>query len=49
MPYDNQRAVARIPGGALTAQVFSSHGCYDSLNISGATIETDGLVISFTL
>ncbi|MGW6908543.1 hypothetical protein [Streptomyces sp. NPDC054940] len=85
MPYDNQRARARIPGhvpprarcpGDVSAQqfsnprdftvgrakdisvtvpagqwvqVFSSHGCYDSLTIGGATIETDGQVIDFTL
>ncbi|MEU6251058.1 hypothetical protein [Streptomyces sp. NPDC047043] len=30
-------------------QVFSSHGCYDALNVSGANIETDGQVIGFTL
>ncbi|GHH10098.1 hypothetical protein [Streptomyces lanatus] len=37
-----------VPAGQWV-QVFSSHGCYDSLNISGATIESDGQVISFTL
>ncbi|MFJ8532227.1 hypothetical protein [Streptomyces sp. NPDC093591] len=37
-----------VPAGQWV-QVFSSHGCYDALNISGATIESDGQVISFTL
>lgn len=37
-----------VPAGQWV-QVFSSHGCYDSLTISGATIETDGQVINFTL
>ncbi|MDC0768948.1 hypothetical protein [Streptomyces sp. HD] len=37
-----------VPAGQWV-QVFSSHGCYDSINVSGATIETDGQVIDFTL
>lgn len=37
-----------VPAGQWV-QVFSSHGCYDAINISGATIETDGQIISFTL
>lgn len=37
-----------VPAGQWV-QVFSSHGCYDALNISGAYIETDGQVIPFTL
>jgi hypothetical protein len=37
-----------VPAGQWV-QVFSSHGCYDSLNISGAYIETDGQIIPFTL
>ncbi|MBT2419322.1 hypothetical protein J7F01_32630 [Streptomyces sp. ISL-22] len=37
-----------VPAGQWV-QVFSSHGCYDAINISGATIETEGQVISFTL
>ncbi|WP_159053042.1 hypothetical protein [Streptomyces regalis] len=37
-----------VPAGQWV-QVFSSHGCYDSINISGANVETDGQVISFTL
>jgi hypothetical protein len=37
-----------VPAGQWV-QIFRSHGCYDSLHISGATIERDGQVIGFTL
>ncbi|MGI5373177.1 hypothetical protein ACQEV2_02710 [Streptomyces sp. CA-251387] len=37
-----------VPAGHWV-QVFNSHGCYDALHISGAAIETDGQIISFTL
>ncbi|MCX5337385.1 hypothetical protein [Streptomyces sp. NBC_00140] len=37
-----------VPAGQWV-QVFSSHGCYDAIDISGTYIETAGQVITFTL
>lgn len=37
-----------VPAGQWV-QVFSSNGCYDALRISGAYVESQGQVITFTL
>jgi hypothetical protein len=37
-----------VPAGQWV-QVFSSHGCYDAITISGTYVETEGQVITFTL